>query len=120
MKLGSTILIVLTTIFLIMFMAMGITSKNEHTEDDWYISIVDVEDVTIIGTGSNKKYLMKIENYDKTIKISSEDYAYFKNSRDIGGQPTVYIVFNNEGRAILYFNTQKYNYVGERMKNTEK
>ena len=47
MKLGSTILIVLTTIFLIMFMAMGITSKNEHTEDDWYISIVNVEDVTL-------------------------------------------------------------------------
>lgn len=47
MKLGSTILIVVATIFFIMFMAIGITSKNEHTEDDWYISIVNVEDIKI-------------------------------------------------------------------------
>ena len=63
---------------------------------------------------------MKIKNYDNKISITSEDYAYFKSSIDVGEQPTVYIVFNDEGRAILYFNTQKYNYVGGRMKNTEK
>ncbi len=120
----ALVVIIISLLFGCFFIAMGFEIKNDGVDSDWYVVIKNVKkvkkttsdhfvnDIWVEGT---PEWYMMVEDYDERVKINEEFFYKFKNNENLGEETKIYVVFNKNEKLLLWYDVNKYNYVGERL-----
>ena len=118
--------IIISLLLACFFIAIGLSIKNDGVDSNWYVAVKTVnkvyenssdghwvDDIWIDGTS---EWYMIIEGYNKNIKVNEDFYYKFKTNESLGKETKVYVVLNERGTVLIWYDANEYEYIGERLR----
>lgn len=111
-------------IFLISLVSVSqkkFNNKNEYTSQVWHIQIESIDnlrekDISSINDSSpSYQYYIKMHGYNEEFIISKQTYRKLKSTMINGQYPDIYVVVGSNNKPFLYYSTQYYNYIGNKL-----